>query len=152
MKVPYVIYADFEAIVHKIQGCEWGPESKSYTEKIKRHEASGYAYKVVRSDGKVTSSWVYRGENAISNFLENILWEEEEIRKSLAVPKQIKMAQGDSEKFKTATYCHICGKGLVKEEFLDSLPVWLLDEAVDDYQYCGQSHKSCYYKEKKIGL
>ena len=88
MKVPYVVYADFEAILHKIQGCERGPESKSYTEKIEKHEACGYAYKVVRSDGEVMNSRVYRGKNEVINFLGNILREEEEIRKILAVPKQ----------------------------------------------------------------
>ncbi|KAL9955127.1 hypothetical protein ACROYT_G036413 [Oculina patagonica] len=52
MKVPYVIYADFEALVRKISGCELGPESKqkSYTEKTEQHEACGFAYTVVRSD------------------------------------------------------------------------------------------------------
>ena len=82
----------------------------------------------------------------------NILREEEEIRKSLAVPKQIKMTQADWEEFKTARDCHICGKSLVKEEFLDSLPVWQLDEGIDDYRYCGQSHKKCYYENKKTDL
>ena len=56
------------------------------------------------------------------------------------------------DKFKTATDCNICGKELVKEEFLDSLPVWLLDAGIDDYRYCGQSHKRCYYENKKTGF
>ena len=34
MKMPYVVYADFEAIIHKMKVCERPPESKSYTEKI----------------------------------------------------------------------------------------------------------------------
>ena len=34
MKMPYVIYPDFEAILHKIKGCDRPPESKSYTRKI----------------------------------------------------------------------------------------------------------------------
>ena len=74
------------------------------------------------------SSRVFTGKNAESNFLENILRGEEEI---LAVPKQMKMTRADWEEFKTATNCHICGKSLVKEEFLDSLPVWQLDEGID---------------------
>lgn len=64
----------------KIKGCDRPPESKSYTEKIEKHEACGYAYKVLRSDGEVVGSRVYRGQNAVNNFLENILREEEEIR------------------------------------------------------------------------
>ena len=77
---------------------------------------------------------------------------EEEIRKNFAVPKPIKMAQGDWKKFKTASDCHICGNGLVDEEVLDSLPVWQLDEGIDDYRYCGQSHKRCNYENKKTSL
>ena len=58
MKVSYTIYADFEALVWKMSGCERGSESKSYREKTERHKACGYAYKVVRSDGEVISSGV----------------------------------------------------------------------------------------------
>jgi len=82
MKVQYVIYADFEALVRKIPGCELGPESKkkSYTEKSEWHEACGYSYMVVRSDGEVSGSKVYRGENALGTFLSDILQEEVKIR------------------------------------------------------------------------
>ncbi|KAL9989123.1 hypothetical protein ACROYT_G003634, partial [Oculina patagonica] len=69
MKAPFVIYADFEALLRKMQGCkretpedrqkrkDKGEElkdlkQKSYTEKTEQHEACGFAYTVVRSDGK----------------------------------------------------------------------------------------------------
>ena len=70
IKMPYVIYADFEALVQKIPGCERVPESKqkSYTHKTEWHEACGYSYMVVRSDGEVLGSKVYRGENAVRTF------------------------------------------------------------------------------------
>ena len=63
MKMPYVIYADFEALVRKIPGCERGPESmqRSYTEKTERHEACGYSYMVVRSDGEVLDRQRFTG-------------------------------------------------------------------------------------------
>ena len=74
MKVPYVIYADFEALVRKIPGCERGPEREqtSYTEKTEWHEACGYAYRIVTIDGEVTGSKVYRGENVVGTFLSDI--------------------------------------------------------------------------------
>ena len=58
MKAPFAIYADFEALVEKIQGCHRGPEGvqKSFTEKTERHEACGYSFTVVRSDGEVFGS------------------------------------------------------------------------------------------------
>ena len=126
MKVPYVIYADIEALIRKILGCEIGPESKkkSYTEKTEWHEACGYSYMVVRIDGEVSGSKVYRGENAVRTFLNDILQEEVKIRDSLAEKKPIVMEPYDWVKFKNATDCHICNKSLIKDEFLDSLPVW----------------------------
>ena len=82
MKKAYVIYADFEALVRKILGCERGPEREqtSNTEKTELHEVCGYSYIVVRCDGEIVGSNFYRGENAVGKFYEEILQEEEKIR------------------------------------------------------------------------
>ena len=53
LPVSFVIYADFEAITKKVQGCEQSEEMKkdkdtrSYTEAYQTHEDCGYVYKVV---------------------------------------------------------------------------------------------------------
>ena len=153
MKVPYVIYADIEALIRKILGCEIGPDSKkkSYTEKTEWHEACGYSYMVVKSDGEVSVSKVYRGENAVGRFLRDILQEEVKIRESLTVPKPIVMETYDWVKFKSATDCHICNKSLIKDEFFDSLPVWSIEdgEGSEKCSYKGQWHKKCFYRAQK---
>jgi len=87
---------------------------------------------VVTSDREVSGSKVYRGENAVGTFLSNILQEEVKIRESLAAPKPMVMADEDWEKFKKAPDCHICNKSLTKDEFLDSLPVWNIEEAGEE--------------------
>ena len=46
MQVPFVIYADFEAITEKIQGCNMN-DQQSYTDKYQKHTGRGYGYKVV---------------------------------------------------------------------------------------------------------
>ena len=46
LSVPFVIYADFEAITEKIQGCRQNNDS-SYTEAYQKHTDCGYGYKVV---------------------------------------------------------------------------------------------------------
>ena len=56
------------------------------------------------------------------------LQEDQNIRKSLAKKKRIVMEPKDWEKFKSATDCHIYKKSLIKDEFLDSLPVWSKEE------------------------
>ena len=45
MRVPFVIYADFEAITEKIDSATPNPE-KSYTEKYPKHTPSGFWYYV----------------------------------------------------------------------------------------------------------
>ena len=153
MKVPYVIYADIEALIRKILGCEIGPEGKkkSYTEKTEWHEACGNSYMVVRIDGEVSESKAYRGENAVRTFLNNILQEEVKIRDSLAEKKPIVMEPYDWVKFKSATDCHICNKSLIKDEFLDSLPVWSIEggEGSEKCSYKGQWHKNVFTQRRK---
>lgn len=54
MKVPHIIHADLEEIIKRFNGCDL-PEDmkqKSFIEKNDFHEACGFAYTVVRSDGK----------------------------------------------------------------------------------------------------
>ncbi|KAL9982399.1 hypothetical protein ACROYT_G004435 [Oculina patagonica] len=164
MKAPFVIYADFEALLRKMQGCkretpedsqkrkEQGEEledlkKKSYTEKTEQHEACGFAYTVVRSDGKHEKPYVYRGENAVEVFLNCLLSEEKKIRFELSKQKPLVMTSEDWEKFKNATDCHICEKTLMKQNFLDSLPVWI--GYYGELNYFGQLHKKCYYSTKK---
>ena len=156
MKAPYVIYADFEALVKKIQGCECYSESekkcKSYTEKTEWHEACGYSYIVVKSDGEVTGSKVYRGENAVKTFLESIMQEKEKIREMLAQQKPITMTHEDWYNFKNAYNCHICEKKLVKENYWDSLPVYTKGLVSKKEKYQGQYHKRCSSKRKNESL
>ena len=53
LPVPFIIYADFESIMKKIQGCKQSEEMKkdkdrrSYTKAYQTHEDCGYGYKVV---------------------------------------------------------------------------------------------------------
>ena len=53
LPVPFVIYADFEAITKKIQGCKQSEEMdkdkdrRSYMEAYQTHEDCGYGYKVI---------------------------------------------------------------------------------------------------------
>ena len=42
MKVPFIIYADMESLLEKLDTCHHNPE-KSSTIKIKKHTTSGYS-------------------------------------------------------------------------------------------------------------
>ena len=61
LQVPFVIYADFETITKKIDGCGQNKE-KSYTEAYQKHEACVYAYKVICFyDDRFTNLLKYTG-------------------------------------------------------------------------------------------
>ena len=72
--MPFVVYADFEALTGKIQCCK--PNNyKSYTEAYQKHTNCRYGYKVVCCyDDKYSKPvQIYRGENATYKFLEKML-------------------------------------------------------------------------------
>jgi len=83
LPVPFVIYADLEAITKKVQGCRQN-NNKSYTEAYQTHEDCGYGYKVVCCyDDKYTKpTQVYRGKNAVYKFMESMLDEVKDCKKS----------------------------------------------------------------------
>ncbi|CAC5426312.1 unnamed protein product [Mytilus coruscus] len=79
MRVPFVIYADFECYAKKIETCQPDPNQSSTTHQTK-FVSCGYSYVVVSSNDKYSkSAVVYRGENAVEHFFDNIFTEEEYI-------------------------------------------------------------------------
>ena len=111
LPVPFVIYADFEAITEKIDSCQRN-NNKSYTEAYQNHRDCGYGYKVVCCyDDKFTKEAViYRGEKAVYKFLEAMLKEVRYCKevKEKEFNKPLKMTEDDEEKFIEADRCHIC--------------------------------------------
>ena len=82
IQVPFVIYADLEAITEKVQGCT--PENiKSRTNKYQKHTGCSYGYKVV-------SCYEYCQKIA-GKF-----------------NKPLRMSDDDEQDFKQAKECHIC--------------------------------------------
>jgi len=66
--VPFVIYADFEALTNKIDTCQPPPNfKKSFTDAYENHQACSYGYKVVCHSDQSYSKPVeiYRGREAI---------------------------------------------------------------------------------------
>ena len=69
--VPFKIYADFECNLRSVESYEG-----SYTKKYQHHVPCSFAYKVVCIDDRFTKPIVvYRGENAVYEFIEAILKE-----------------------------------------------------------------------------
>ncbi|GFY31894.1 uncharacterized protein TNCV_2620311 [Trichonephila clavipes] len=107
LPVPYVIYADLECILEKINSCEQDPKISS-TESIAKHVPCGFAYVIVGPDGTmVKPPTVFRGKNAIDQFLTKLLDEEKSILDILRFVKPMVFSMTDEENFKSSTLCSI---------------------------------------------
>ena len=150
LPVPFVIYADFEAITKKVQGCEQSEEMKneknkrSYMEAYQTHEDCGYEYKVVccYDDKHSKDICIYRGENAVYKFMEKIL---EEVKYCKAVIKKhfnkpLVMTEVEEQHFKTMDGCHICG-----EKYTDKY-VRVRDHCHITGKFRGSAHQECNLK------
>ena len=148
LPVPFVIYADFEAITKKVQGCEQSEEMKkntrSYTEAYQTHEDCGYGYKVVCCYDDKYSKYtrIYRGENAVYRFMEKML---EEVEYCKAVIKKrfnkpLVMTEVDEQHFKTMDGCHICS-----EKYTDK-DVRVRDHCHITGKFRGSAHQECNLK------
>ena len=138
--VPFVIYADFEAITEKIQGCQPNND-KSYTEAYQKHTDCGYGYKVVCCyDDKYTKPiQTYRGEHAVNGFMEKMLEQVEKIMKK-EFNKPLKMTAKDEEKFQKAKECHICDKRYTGKD------IRVRDHCHITGKYRGSAHQDCNLK------
>ena len=76
MPVPFIIYADVEAITKKVQGCRPNNDN-SYTKAYQTHDDCGYGCKVVCCyDDKYSKPFrIYQGENAVYKFMNKMLHE-----------------------------------------------------------------------------
>ena len=150
LPVPFVIYADFEAITKKVQGCEQSEEMKneknerSYTEACQTHEDCGYGYKdICCYDDKYSKyTSIYRGEDTVYKFMEKML---EEVEYCKAVIKKrfnkpLVMTEVDDQNFKTMDGCHICG-----EKYTDK-DVRVRDHCHITGKFRGSAHQECNLK------
>ena len=68
MKVPFIIYADLECLIEKMNTCHNNPE-KSSTTKINKHTPSGYSLLTHCSFDRTKNKLdYYRGKNCRENF------------------------------------------------------------------------------------
>ena len=150
LPVPFVIYADFEAITKKVQGCEQSEEMKneknkrSYTEAYQTHEDCGSAYKVVYCyDDKYSKDiCIYRGENAVYRFMEQMLGEvkycKDVIKKHFNKP--LVMTEDDEMCFKLIDKCHICGEKYTNKD------VRVKEHCHITGKFRGSAHQECNLK------
>ena len=111
MPIPFVIYADFEAIVKKHESWEPKRSDESYTDPYQFHEECGFCYKLVRRYDSTYSKSVklYRGENAAYKFIERML-KEVEYCKDIVVKnfnQPLRITKEEKMEFMMDNSCHM---------------------------------------------
>ena len=141
--VPFVIYADFEAITEKISSCQPN-NNKSYTEAYQKHTDCGYGYKIVccYDDEYSKPAKTYRGKKAVYKFMEAMLEEVKYCKKVMKKEfnKPLRMTKDDEEKFQKAEECHICDKKYTEKD------IRVRDHCHITGKYRGSAHQECNLK------
>ena len=139
-QVPFVIYADFEAITEKISNCQ-PDDNQSYTNAYQKHTDCGFGYKLVCCYGDKYSKplTIYRGEKAVYEFMEQMLKEVKYCKNVMKKEfnKPLKMTKKDEEKFKKAEECYICNKKYTNED------IRVRDHCHITGKYRGSAHQEC---------
>ena len=143
LPVPFVIYADFEALTEKIQGCQPNNE-KSYTEAYQKHTDCGYGYKVVCCyDDKYSKPvQIHRGENAVHKFMENMLEEVNSCKSKMKkhFNKPLKITKENETDFQKATKCYICDQQYTDKD------IRVRDHCHITGKFRGSAHQDCNLK------
>ena len=143
MPVPFVIYADFEAITEKVSGCQPSAE-KSSTDKYQQHTACSYGYKLVccYDDYYSKPVKIYRGEEPMNKFMHEMLEEVDYCKATMRkhFRKPLVMSDDEEDTFKAAEVCHICGEQYEEKD------VRVRDHCHVTGKYRGCAHQDCNLK------
>ena len=134
-KAPVVIYADFEALIKKT--CNIHDGGKSGTSKLGDLPPCSYAFNVVSDYPELNLGYFsYRGETAVSEFINKLLSIGDQIKSVLKIEQPMIISNEEEKEFKKCKNCHIC-KGLVEEHDKRR------DHDHTSGEYIGCAHNSC---------
>ena len=140
MKAPYVVYADTEAIIKPTTS----PNTDSNTVHTSTHIPCSFSYVVVRSDGKVISEKLYRGEDCMDVFFQQLEDELEEIRKDLKNARPLEMTKEEQEAHNNTGKCWICDEPFRSYKDGDCHGLWKVkDHCHITGEYRGAAHSKC---------
>ncbi|KAG8191787.1 hypothetical protein JTE90_026822 [Oedothorax gibbosus] len=112
-RVPFVIYADLETLVEKLDSID-GPTTKTAS-----HKPCGYSYIV--TDGKPHKEpVVHKGDGGVvAHFLASVIAEKDELALKLKDVVPMKITPFDEMIIRNATRCGICKKVLGSDRVRD---------------------------------
>ena len=106
-KAPFIIYADLECIIEKIDVCKSNPENLPTT-KVSEHMSSGFSMSTISSFRSIKYKHdVYSGKNCMKKFCEFL--REHAINTINFKQKKMKLlTKEQQESYENAKICYIC--------------------------------------------
>ena len=144
MRVPFVVYADFECFTRPISTCAPSNEH-SYTQQYQKHKPCSYSYYIKCFDDELFPPVLKRytiedeNTNVAKSFVKSLEEDIVDIYDQFKSKKEIKITKKEELGFQKATVCHVCGGTFEKTE--DSRRV--RDHCHLTGLYRGAAHNKC---------
>ena len=146
MRVPFIVYADFESFIKPIDTCGPNPEN-SYTKQYQKHTPSSFCYYIKCFDDEVyyqnPVTYTASTENEdVAQIFVNMLEEDVKgIYKRFGKPKKMIFGTKEREEFDGATECWICHGELGLDRVRDHCHLTGI--------YRGAAHNKCNLQYRK---
>ena len=116
IKVPFVVYADFEAFTKEIKTIPQN-ERVAFTQKYQHHQPSGFCYKIVGQN--IKRCVLFRAtdnEDVSRKFVEMLEEDIKKIFQQFNFSKKMVISSQEQKDFLNAEFCWICQKKFKKDE------------------------------------
>ena len=150
MRVPFVVYADFESFTEKIDTCQ-PDDGRSFTNRYQKHRPSGFSYIIKCFDENVYPSKLvqYTADSPYDNevsqlFVESLESDIKDIYNRFKFTKEMEMTKEDEIEYIMATHCHICEGELGDDKNYRKVR----DHCHITGKYRGAAHSICNLKYK----
>ena len=146
IKVPFVVYADFEAFTEEIPISEQN-DKFSFTQKYQKHKPSGFCFKIVCFDERYNQKPVLfrarsEDEDVSAIFVEMLERDIKRIQEKFDFSKKMIFSLKDKDNFEKAKICWICQKEFGSEKKVR-------DHCHFTGKYRGAAHVKCNLQFKK---
>jgi hypothetical protein len=112
MRVPFVVYADFESVLKPVENNEPNPEN-SYTLKSLKHEPYSFAYLIKCSfNDSISKFELYRGNDAARVFVDRIETDLRHLYNTYLrdIKPMVPLSREEQQDFENAQICAICDR------------------------------------------
>ena len=143
--MPYIIYADIESLIRKINGCANNPE-KSSTAKTSEHIPCGYSMSTIWGFDHIEDKHtLYRGKDCMKKFCTSL---REHAKNIIDFEKKnmLQLTKGELKSHQDAKVWYICGKRIRKKFAKDKNCRKVRDHCHYTGKYRGAAHSICNLK------